>query len=523
MPTHFTAILEQLTGASRGAETRLHDDGVSIILLEGRSFRVRRKSEITNGDQVFATLQRTDTDYSITVKEGQDFWINRRLVRSASLRDGDMLEFGDAGPMVRYHRFSGDLPLRWTVGEMAADSISYLRFSRKPLGYRLRHAAAQFSGRLIWQTTVAYRVTMLTAILALAGLLYSQYQLGLLMQGRIEASSSQLDGVAASLARARDEALKPSDLVELRRELSSKVTSNVERLSNLEWHSDAVKRVVRESIGSVVFLQLEFRLKDVLTGKEMRHVLNVGGVPVMLPQGQPFLSLDGNGPIAKVQLTGTGFFLKDHSLIATNRHVALPWERGRYSGAIGAEVLEPVITEFRAYFPNHIDPIGVTLVKASLTADLALLRLDTELQGLSGLGLAEVSPVQGEEVILLGYPTGLRSLLAQSGDQFVKQLQADNNLDFWDISRRLSEQGLILPLASRGITAQVASEAIVYDAETTMGGSGGPVLNLAGNVIAINAAILPEFGGSNLGVPVAKLVALIAEHADGPKVEQEEN
>jgi serine protease Do len=42
-------------------------------------------------------------------------------------------------------------------------------------------------------------------------------------------------------------------------------------------------------------------------------------------------------------------------------------------------------------------------------------------------------------------------------------------------------------------------------------------------VIAINAAILPEFGGSNLGVPVAKLVALIAEHAGGPKVEQEEN
>ena len=520
MPTHFTAILEQLTGDSRGAETRLNDDEVSTILLEGRSFQVKRKSEILDGDQIFATLQRSDTDYSITVKGGREFWINRRLVKSASLRDGDMLEFGDAGPMVRYHRFSGDLPLRWTVGEMAADSISYLRFSRKPLGYRLGHAAAQFAGRLIWQTTVAYRVTTLIAILALAGLSYSQHQAGLLMQERIDASSGQLDGVAASLAKARNEALKPSDLVELRRELSSKVTSNVERLADLERHSDAVKRVVRESIGSVAFLQLEFSLRDVLTGKEMRHVLNAGGVPVMLPQGQPFLSLDGNGPVAKVQLTGTGFFLQDRNLIATNRHVALPWEHGRYSGAIGAEVLEPVITKFTAYFPNHKDPIGVTLVKASLTADLALLRPDTELLGLSGLGLAEVAPVQGEEVILLGYPTGLRSLLAQSGDQFVKQLQADNNLDFWDISRRLSEQGLIFPLASRGITAQVAYEAIVYDAETTMGGSGGPVLNLEGNVIAINAAILPEFGGSNLGVPVAKLVTLIAEHANGSKVEQ---
>ncbi len=49
----------------------------------------------------------------------------------------------------------------------------------------------------------------------------------------------------------------------------------------------------------------------------------------------------------------------------------------------------------------------------------------------------------------------------------------------------------------------------MYDAETTSGGSGGPVLSLDGRVVAVNAAILPEFGGSNLGVPVARVHALI--------------
>ncbi len=50
--------------------------------------------------------------------------------------------------------------------------------------------------------------------------------------------------------------------------------------------------------------------------------------------------------------------------------------------------------------------------------------------------------------------------------------------------------------------SQLTDRFVVYDAETTSGGSGGPVLNLAGEVVAVNSAILPEFGGSNLGVPV---------------------
>ncbi len=51
--------------------------------------------------------------------------------------------------------------------------------------------------------------------------------------------------------------------------------------------------------------------------------------------------------------------------------------------------------------------------------------------------------------------------------------------------------------------------AIIYDAETTSGGSGGPVFNLEGEVIAINRATLPAFGGSNIGVPIGHAIALL--------------
>jgi S1-C subfamily serine protease len=102
----------------------------------------------------------------------------------------------------------------------------------------------------------------------------------------------------------------------------------------------------------------------------------------------------------------------------------------------------------------------------------------------------------------MGYPTGMRSMLAQTGDSFLAELQQDESLDFWAVAERLSQAQFIRPLASRGIVGQRSTAAVVYDADTTHGGSGGPVLDINGHVIAVNAAIIPEYGGSNFGVPV---------------------
>jgi S1-C subfamily serine protease len=70
------------------------------------------------------------------------------------------------------------------------------------------------------------------------------------------------------------------------------------------------------------------------------------------------------------------------------------------------------------------------------------------------------------------------------------------------VAERLSEAGFIRPLASRGIVGQRSAETVVYDAETTYGGSGGPVLDVEGQVVAVNTAIIPGYGGSNFGIPI---------------------
>jgi len=134
------------------------------------------------------------------------------------------------------------------------------------------------------------------------------------------------------------------------------------------------------------------------------------------------------------------------------------------------------------------------------------------MEGREPLRLAEADPGPGQPILVLGYPAGIDALLARSGAVFVDSLM-QRRPDFWTVVKELSEAGFIRPLATRGIVGQVTPSTVAYDAETTRGGSGGPVLSLDGKVVAVTFAILAEFGGSNLGVPAEQVRRLLAEAA----------
>ena len=217
------------------------------------------------------------------------------------------------------------------------------------------------------------------------------------------------------------------------------------------------------------------------------------------------LTLEGHGPVAERQFTGTAFAVTDSGDLLTNRHLAQPWEYDANVKLLKNQGLEPVMIKLIGYLPGKPDAHKIEVVRVSEEADLALVRyLDDEMQ-LKGLKLADAPPSSGDGVIVLGYPTGLRSMLAQAGEAFVRELQETNTTGFWNVAARLAEVGRIGPLASRGIVGRASEEAIVFDAETTLGGSGGPVLDLSGSVVAVNSAIVPRFGGSNIGTPASKV------------------
>ena len=260
---------------------------------------------------------------------------------------------------------------------------------------------------------------------------------------------------------------------------------------------------------SVVFLQGSYGFVDREEGRPLRTVLGPNGRPVTDAQGNSLLSFSGAGPVLERLFTGTAFVATEDGLLLTNAHVAMPWRFEESAAALVRRGLIPVMQRQLGYLPGIEAPFDVELVLASENADVAVLRCSGATGLVSPLRLGETPARPGEEVFVLGYPTGIRALLARTNEAFVDSLMRDPRPDFWATARHLSEAGYIAPLATRGIVGQATLDKVVYDADTTRGGSGGPVLSLNGEVQAVNAAILTDFAGSNLGIPAAEARRLL--------------
>lgn len=512
-PEHWNAAaLEHLTGSRRGKLSWVTARAVDACLLPDNRLVFVETDPDRRDPHAIARFRRAGSTYEIEAVGTPQVWVNGQPVQSTALGYGDVIEFGDSGPMSRFRLYDDSHGPGLTVGEIFDDVMCYVRTSRRPLHRRLGHAAADLVRRLARDTSIFFRALVVLSLGLLTYALYQQYRADQALRAQIATGTVQIDAVATALADARRESIRPGDLAALQSELGERLTTNAERLRALEAQSGASRRVISTAASSVAFLQGGYSLRHKETGAMLRHVLGQGGMPVHLPNGQPYLSLSGTGDIAEVQFNGTGFVLAGRDLLITNRHVAEPWGTGARAGGDG---MEPVMTRFIAYFPGQPTPVTLSLLALSDSMDLAVLAMDRG-AGVPGLELAAKAPAPGDEVIVMGYPTGLMSMLAQSGSTFVQDLKEAGETGFWVVAGRLAAADLIAPLASRGIVGQATSVTVVYDAETTHGGSGGPVLSVGGRVVAVNTAIIPEFGGSNLGVPAAHIAALVEKLTTAP-------
>lgn len=310
--------------------------------------------------------------------------------------------------------------------------------------------------------------------------------------------------LAEGLRRIQDQALTRGEIDALRSEL----VGADERVRALEAGATAVTQVIARASASVAFMQGSFGLRDPATKRLLRFAV-ANGEPIRMPDGRPQMTLVGKGPLFEFRFSGTAFVVNHEGVLLTNRHVALPWEDEFALPAIRQLGLEPVMLSMRGYLAGAPEPFDVAVLGASDTHDLALMRGDGAARTAPALRLSGEPPSPGDAAVLLGYPAGIRALLARAGEAFTKGLRKLPEVDDEVAAHELARAGLVKPLASRGIVAQVTDEAIVHDAQTGAGGSGGPVLNLKGEVVAVNRSILTGFGGSNIGVPVRHAAELM--------------
>jgi S1-C subfamily serine protease len=223
------------------------------------------------------------------------------------------------------------------------------------------------------------------------------------------------------------------------------------------------------------------------------------------------LMLEGDGPIFRVEYTGTGFLVDGRGVVLTNRHIAEPWWKSEAAAPLLRDGYEARFLHLRAYFPGRRAPVAFALEKTLLAEDGDLGALFFDASREEALpGPIELAPpdalVPGRRVLLLGYPSGLDALLARTDEDLSGTPEGFEPLAVLDA---LAERDLVRPLPSQGHIGDVLPDRVVFDAPTAVGGSGGPLLDMSGRVVAINYGILKAFRGANFGVPVTKARALL--------------
>ena len=166
--------------------------------------------------------------------------------------------------------------------------------------------------------------------------------------------------------------------------------------------------------------------------------------------------------IVRQHAIGTGIIVDSDGYIMTNAHVVE-----------GAQRIKVILPPLASDSPIELQPIhagqilDATLLGTHKQSDLALLKIDATRLPAAALR-SDVRVHQGELVFAIGTPEGLRNTVTMGVvSSLARQLDADKPMVY-----------------------------IQTDAPLNPGNSGGPLVDIDGNVIGINTLMLSEGGGS---------------------------
>lgn len=330
---------------------------------------------------------------------------------------------------------------------------------------------------------------------------------------RADQMRTSLDAQARSDSATRDSLKAKSD--DLRKKMAQAPASDADsfrqqlqetqtRLKLLENEGKIAETIVHSYGPSVCLLHVVVEFLDKQTGKPIQIAVDSLGKPQVDDKGRVQLDAGGAGPHLQLDVFGTGFLVRRDGRIITNHHVAEPWWNNDELKELIDRGAAAYVLSYKVYFPGSAEGLPAKMDRISSEADVATLKLEAPAPPhaiLLELDQRTDATVTGDPVVLIGYPTGIDGILARAGSDVAHKI-ADNTDNVTHIVSQLASQHLIRPTTTQGHIGDVLQDKIVYDAATTSGGSGGPLFNRSGKVIGVNFAILKDFGGSNLAVPV---------------------
>jgi S1-C subfamily serine protease len=293
-----------------------------------------------------------------------------------------------------------------------------------------------------------------------------------------------------------------------------------ERLQRLEAEGKIAQTIIQAYEPSVCLIHVVVAFRERSTGLRLRYEGVTGaGEPATDEHNNPLAGITGRGPEVHLDVLGTGFLVSDKGQILTNHHVAEPWWDNDDLKEMTDQGVDPVVIEMTAYFPGISHGIPMTTERISPNADVALLKGNVSGPNIKEVAFAEEdgSAVSGGPVVLLGYPTGVDAILARSGEETIQSIATATKGEPKAVVEELARRRLIRPVVTQGHIGDVLPDKIIYDAQTSIGGSGGPLFNGEGKVIGINFAMVRDFGGANFAIPIAYGKSLLKPGGDRPR------
>jgi DNA-binding response OmpR family regulator/S1-C subfamily serine protease len=296
-------------------------------------------------------------------------------------------------------------------------------------------------------------------------------------------------------------------------DLAKELADTNARLKRVEQERGSAESLIPTNVQSVCLLHVSVAFRNTQAGQRLRYAgLNPQGEPIEDSTGNPIVTLDGRGPEVKMDVFGTGFLAGPGGRVITNRHVAEPWWKSDDLSSLTTEGVQAEISSIHAYFPGDSRAFTAEIQDISKDADLATMAVNLQdlKRPLLSIDSAKEAAQPGQPIVLMGYATGLAALLARTDEDTAQQILTQGGSDISQVLDSLARRNLIRPLITQGHIGDVLSDKIVFDAQTTSGGSGGPLINQQGKVVGVTFAVLKGFGGSNFGIPIRFSQPLLA-------------